>query len=561
MKKIVAVLATFTLSLVLFFSCEKESIVSVNKFPVANAGSDQVIVLPKDSVLLNGSHSEDPDGVISTYQWTKITGPSSGIIRNAGSVNTVVAALVQGIYQFELSIKDDRGAMDKDTVQITVQTGNGLNQLPVARAGMDQVLILPVNSCSLNGTDSHDPDGTIIAYKWTMLSGPATYVLSKDNEAIANLSALGIGNYIFELRVTDNAGATATDVVQVVVNPASTVNCNTGNRAQIQAGLTQVGALSIARTPAVGAAGNKIAFAGGVSNNNIPTAAVDIFDIASNSWSTAQLSQARAGIATASLGNKIFFAGGSDVSSSVDIVYDNVDIYDATNNTWTVAHLSIARSDISTAVVGSKIFFAGGGFSWWQASSRVDIYDNATNQWSTAELSKKRMYAGAAAVGNKIYFAGGESIVEGYSIIDIYDNATNSWSVSSLRELFGPIAGVAVGGTIFWAGAIWMPPAVSRVEIWNTSNNTVNVECLSFARSFPTAVVRNEQVAFFGWMDGLGVSHRFDVYNTQTKEWVIALVGQAISGPAIISVNNIVYMAGGTTNQNQASNGVYRVNW
>ena len=56
-------------------SCEgcKEN----NKSPIAVAGPDQVITLPTDSVLPDGSSSSDPDGRISEWLWATISGPAS----------------------------------------------------------------------------------------------------------------------------------------------------------------------------------------------------------------------------------------------------------------------------------------------------------------------------------------------------------------------------------------------------------------------------------------------------------------------------------------------------
>jgi K319L-like, PKD domain len=56
-------------------SCEgcKEN----NKLPTAIAGPDQVITLPTDSISLDGSASNDPDGMISEWLWSKIAGPAS----------------------------------------------------------------------------------------------------------------------------------------------------------------------------------------------------------------------------------------------------------------------------------------------------------------------------------------------------------------------------------------------------------------------------------------------------------------------------------------------------
>ena len=53
-----------------------------NQPPVANAGTDQTITLPINSVTINGSGSSDPDGSISTYLWTKISGPTQFTIGN-----------------------------------------------------------------------------------------------------------------------------------------------------------------------------------------------------------------------------------------------------------------------------------------------------------------------------------------------------------------------------------------------------------------------------------------------------------------------------------------------
>ncbi len=75
-----------------------------NKTPVANAGGDQTLTLPIDSTLLNGSLSSDPDGTIVSYQWNKISGPSSFNIITPPSVQTKVNSLVQCVYQFELKV-------------------------------------------------------------------------------------------------------------------------------------------------------------------------------------------------------------------------------------------------------------------------------------------------------------------------------------------------------------------------------------------------------------------------------------------------------------------------
>ena len=101
-------------------SCEGCADNSKNKPPIAVAGPDQLITLPTDSVSLDGRTSTDPDGSISSYRWTKISGPVSlNIIKPSDSI-TKVKALVAGTYQFELKITDTGGLSASDTLSVIV---------------------------------------------------------------------------------------------------------------------------------------------------------------------------------------------------------------------------------------------------------------------------------------------------------------------------------------------------------------------------------------------------------------------------------------------------------
>ena len=187
-----------------------------NITPVANAGTDQNITLPTNTVSLIGSGS-DPDGTISAYSWTKISGPANGTISNASAATTTVTGLGQGVYLFELKVTDNNGATDTDTMQVTVNAA--INQIPAASAGGDQNITLPTNTVNLVGTGT-DPDGTITAYLWTKLSGPAAGTIANATSGTTAVTGLVQGTYQFELTVTDNNGATNTDIMQVTVNAA-----------------------------------------------------------------------------------------------------------------------------------------------------------------------------------------------------------------------------------------------------------------------------------------------------------------------------------------------------
>ena len=190
-----------------------------NEAPTAEAGLNQTITLPVNTVTLSGSGT-DPDGTISAYSWAQISGPPGGSISTATAATTAVTGLVQGIYQFELTVTDNDGATDTDIMQVNVNAAPPPpNQAPVANAGLDQNIILPVNMVSLEGIGT-DPDGTISAYRWRKISGPATFTITNTTTARTTVTGLVQGIYQFELRVTDNSGTTGFDTMSVTVNQA-----------------------------------------------------------------------------------------------------------------------------------------------------------------------------------------------------------------------------------------------------------------------------------------------------------------------------------------------------
>jgi ribosomal protein L14 len=153
-----------------------------------------------------------------SYAWTKISGPTQYTIVSPGSASTQVNNLTTGIYGFRLLVTDNGSATAADTVLVTVKDAVVPNQPPIARAGADVVLTFPKNKTNLNGSASTDPDGSIVSYAWTKISGPLLYSIANPNSANTQVSNLITGVYAFRLRVTDNSGATAADTVVVTVN-------------------------------------------------------------------------------------------------------------------------------------------------------------------------------------------------------------------------------------------------------------------------------------------------------------------------------------------------------
>jgi hypothetical protein len=186
-----------------------------NQAPVASAGPNRVITLPVNSTSLVGSGSTDPDGTISSYLWQQVSGPSTATLSASNTANITVSNLQQGIYVFRLTVRDNSNAVASANVQVTVNPRP--NERPVADAGVDQSITLVSNSATLDGSDSYDPDGSIVAYAWRQLSGPGTTNFSATNAAVINISGMPAGDYEYLLTVRDNIGAIDTDTVKVSV--------------------------------------------------------------------------------------------------------------------------------------------------------------------------------------------------------------------------------------------------------------------------------------------------------------------------------------------------------
>ncbi len=118
----------FLVGLVIFISCKKDETPEDNHLPpVAKAGADMNINLVSCSsptvIDLDGSHSSDPDNDISSYLWTKISGPSF-TISDPKSPKPRLSNLSLGQYALELKVTDAGGLSSKDTVLISI-TGPG----------------------------------------------------------------------------------------------------------------------------------------------------------------------------------------------------------------------------------------------------------------------------------------------------------------------------------------------------------------------------------------------------------------------------------------------------
>ncbi len=196
---------------------------------VANAGANQTITLPVNSETLDGSQSFDPNGTITSYGWTQLSGPSAATISNNSAVSTAVSGMIQGIYFFRLTVKDNLGATATASDTIYVNT---LKVAPSVNAGSPQTIKLPVNAVNLNGVATGNNGAIIKTTVWTKLSGNTATIASPSNLA-TTVTGLIAGTYAFRLAATDNNGLSNTSSVSIVVNPADTFTSGTNQTIRV----------------------------------------------------------------------------------------------------------------------------------------------------------------------------------------------------------------------------------------------------------------------------------------------------------------------------------------
>jgi poly(3-hydroxybutyrate) depolymerase len=184
--------------------------------PTVSAGGDKAITLPTNSLYIQGTAS-DADGIAS-WQWSKVSGGAASL---SGQTTSKVRAynLVAGTYVFRATVTDTKGNAKYDDVNVIV-SGSTANAAPIASAGADKIVTLPVSSTTLAGA-AKDNDGSIASYKWTQYGGPTTAAIANSTTASATVSNLKAGHYYFRLTVKDNDGATDYDNVQVKVLSSS----------------------------------------------------------------------------------------------------------------------------------------------------------------------------------------------------------------------------------------------------------------------------------------------------------------------------------------------------
>ncbi len=149
----------------------------------------------------NASTSRDPDGALVSWTWSFGDGSSSSGERPAHDFDSA------GSYTVTLTVEDDQGTKDtrRQTVRVEARESN---LVPEAQFTYECDEL----TCRFDASPSHDPDGNLISYHWSMGDGGSA------NDMNFEYRFTESGSFKVALTVEDNKGGTSTNSSRIKVN-------------------------------------------------------------------------------------------------------------------------------------------------------------------------------------------------------------------------------------------------------------------------------------------------------------------------------------------------------
>lgn len=124
------------------------------------------------------------------------------------------------------------------------------------------------------------------------------------------------------------------------------------------------------------------------------------------------------------LGDKVYAVGGFNGSLRVR----TVDIYDAASDTWsTCCSMEARRSTLGVAVLNGCIY-AVGGFDGSSGLSSAEVFDPRTQKWTMlAAMGTRRSSVGVGVVKDLLYAVGGIDRLKSKWIFSVFECFANDY--------------------------------------------------------------------------------------------------------------------------------------
>ena len=185
---------------------------------------------------------------------------------------------------------------------------------------------------------------------------------------------------------------------------------------------------------AVAEMGGKMYVIGGYPPGRIPSNVVQVYDLASNSWTLGPPTPVPLHHSHAvAVGGRLFLIGGEFDGAGTgrpEVYLNTVYELDLAAGAWRPrAPMPTARSGGGLGVIDGKIYVAGGRPP---RGNDFAVYDPAADQWTVLPmLPTARNHLAVDAIGGKLYVAGGRVDDVGSpmpGVLEIFDPASNAWT-------------------------------------------------------------------------------------------------------------------------------------
>jgi PKD repeat protein len=183
----------------------------VNSSPVASFTVTAETVNIDETLSFDASESYDSDGTIVAYSWDFGDGTATT------GVTVEHAYSEAGTYTVTLTVTDNDGVTDTTTATISVITPQAPNQSPVASFTESAQTVSIGESIHFDGSESYDPDGSVVSYTWDFGDGTTATGIEVDHTYEND------GVYTITLTVMD-ADAATDDATRSVTVTKTVVN-------------------------------------------------------------------------------------------------------------------------------------------------------------------------------------------------------------------------------------------------------------------------------------------------------------------------------------------------
>ena len=176
--------------------------------------------------------------------------------------------------------------------------------------------------------------------------------------------------------------------------------------------------------PFTGVIGQNVYVIGGADSTGTILNVNEVYNTATNSWTTAApMPTARLGGTAAAVNNVLYVMGGGTQGGGNTV--NTVEVYDPATDTWsTKTPMPIAENSTSS-VVENNIIYVVGGFNnserlntvlAYNPIATMDAYNAASNSWTSGlpQMPNAVVGPGSAGVGGSLYCFGGRAADHGH---------------------------------------------------------------------------------------------------------------------------------------------------